>query len=169
MSLLGGARLVSAISMEALAALGCVEPATAGSAVMEETRVLTILLAVLRVELLLLLSTLGGEVSVRQRTRLLPFATVFALAFAILAFALALRLRLPFLLLPVIMPPLLLAGAALAAPAPRALLLAPRRLRPSAETFRQTFVCLLAILLHFLESLLLLNLAAARRLCAVAQ
>ena len=54
---------------------------------MEETRVLTILLAMLCVELLLLLSTLGGEVSVRQRTRLLSFPTVFAFAFAILALA----------------------------------------------------------------------------------
>ena len=73
--------------METLAAFGCVEPATARRAMVEVAGILTILLAELGVELLLLLRTLGSEVSVRQRTRLLSFPTVFAFAFAILTLA----------------------------------------------------------------------------------
>ena len=54
--------------MKTLAAFGCVELATAGRAVVEETRVLAILLAVLGVELFLLLSTLSSKISVSYCT-----------------------------------------------------------------------------------------------------
>ena len=101
--------------MEALAALIGGEPATAGRAVVEEAWVLTILLAELRVQLFLLLRTLRSEIGVGQMA--FSFATVLALSFTVFALSCSFTLWLPFLLLPVLLPPLLLTGATSAASA----------------------------------------------------
>ena len=155
--------------METLAALGGCEPATAGSVMMEETRVLTILLAVLGVELLLLLSTLLGGVGVGQT---LSFIIALALSFAILALALTFGRRLlPFLLLPALLPPLLLVGVALATPAASVLAGRATGRLPLclASDLLEPLVRLLSVCFHLVESLLLQDVALARRICAVAQ